>query len=110
MPDRLPSLIVLVAVWVPPAMVGWVAAGSVLRSPSPERVKRTAVVLGGLVVAYVAAWFVFNLGAMPPYIPGSVPTDPRIAPPRAVVSLAVFTTVVVLPICAAACALSFRRR
>ena len=33
MPDRLPSLIVLVGFWIPPAVAGWVAAGATIATP-----------------------------------------------------------------------------
>jgi hypothetical protein len=108
MPDRLPSLIVLVGFWVPPAVVGWVAAESLQRIMRP----RTTVIYGVLaafVLAYAAAWFLFNLGRMPPYIPGSS-TDPTFAPPRAVAWLAVVAGVLILPGSALACALAFRGR
>jgi hypothetical protein len=109
MPDRLPSLIALVGFWVPPAVAGWVAAGSVQRSVKPERVRVTYAVLAAFVLGYAAAWFLFNLGRMPPYIPGAS-RDPTFAPPRAIAGLAVVTSVLVLPGSAIACALAFRRR
>jgi hypothetical protein len=61
------------------------------------------------VVAYAAAWFFFNLGRMPPYIPGAV-MDPTVATPRAVRWLAAVTSVLVLPGSALVCTLAFRRR
>jgi hypothetical protein len=67
------------------------------------------VSLGVFVVGYAALWFLFNVGRMPPYIPGAV-TDPTIATPQAVAALAVFVAAVVLPGSAAACALAFRHR
>ena len=109
MPDRLPSLIVLVGFWIPPAVAGWVAAGSVQRSTRRKRATVTYAVLATFVLGYAAAWFLFNLGRMPPYIPGAS-IDPTIAPPRAVVGLAVVASVLVLPGSALACALAFRRR
>ena len=109
MPDRLPSLIVLVGFWIPPAVAGWVAAGSLLPSSKRGRGIATRAVLATFVVGYSAAWFLFNLGRMPPYIPGAS-TDPTFAPPKAVAGLAVVATVLVLPGSALACALSFRRR
>ena len=108
-PDRLPSLIVLVGFWIPPAVAGWVAAGSLLRSTKPSRATLTYAVLAIFVVGYAAAWFLFNLGRMPPYIPGAS-TDPTFAPPKAVAGLAVVTGALVLPGSALACALAFRRR
>ena len=109
MPDRLPSLIVLVAFWIPPAVAGWVAAGSLQRSPERARARATYAVLVTLVLGYAAAWFLFNLGRMPPYIPGAT-TDPTFASPRAIAGLAVVAGVLVLPGSALACALAFRRR
>jgi hypothetical protein len=109
MPDRLPSLIVLVGFWIPPAVAGWVAAGSLERSAKRARVTLTFAVLATFVLGYAAAWFVFNLGRMPPYIPGAS-TDPTFAPPRAVAGLAVVASVLVLPGSAIACTLAFRRR
>jgi hypothetical protein len=106
-PDRLPSLIVLVGFWIPPAVAGWVAAGSILRSTKGERASATYAVLAIFVLAYAVVWFLFNLGRMPPYIPGAS-SDPTFAPPRAVVGLAVFTSALVLPGSALACALAFR--
>ena len=107
MPDRLPSLIVLVGFWIPPVVAGWVAAGSLERSPKRERAIRVA--LATFVLGYAAAWFLFNVERMPPYIPGAT-TDPTFAPPRAVAWLAVVTCALVLPGSALACALAFRHR
>ncbi len=109
LPDRLPSLIVLVGFWILPAMAGWVAAGSVLRSTRHDRASVTYAVLAIFVLVYAVAWFLFNLGRMPPYIPGAS-TYPTFASPRAVVGLAVVTGALVLPGSALACALAFRRR
>jgi biotin transporter BioY len=105
-PDRLPSLIVLVGFWIPPAMIGWMAAGFL-----PRSAKRTVTfaVLAAFVLGYAAAWLFFNLGRMPPYIPGAT-TDPTFASPQAVKWLAVFTIALVLPGSALACALAFRLR
>jgi hypothetical protein len=109
MPDRLPSLIVLVGFWIPPAVAGWVAAGSLSRSNKVERITRTHMVLAAFVLGYTAAWFLFNLGRMPPYIPGAT-TDPTYASPRAIRGLAVVASGLVLPGSALACALAFRGR
>ena len=109
MPDRLPSLIVLVAFWVPPAVAGWVAAGAIQRDTKRDRVKATYALLAIFVLGYAAAWFFFNLGRMPPYIPGST-HDPTFAPPRAVVGLAIVASALVLPGSVLACVLAFRRR
>ena len=109
MPDRLPSLIVLVGFWIPPAVAGWVAAGFLQRSTKRGRAKVTYAVLAAFVLGYAAAWFLFNLGRMPPYIPGAS-TDPRFAPPRAVAGLAIVASALVLPGSAIACVLAFRSR
>ena len=109
MPDRLPSLIVLVGFWIPPAVAGWVAAGAILRSTKRDRATMTYAILTTFVLGYAVAWFLFNLGRMPPYIPGAS-TDPTLAPPEAGTGLAVFTSALVLPGSALACALAFRRR
>lgn len=108
-PDRLPSLIVLVGFWIPPAVAGWVAAASLLRSTSRARPTLTYIVLTAFVLGYAAVWFLFNLGRMPPYIPGAS-TDPTFAPPKAVMGLAVVASVLVLPGSALACFLGFRSR
>jgi len=109
MPDRLPSLIVLVGFWVPPAVAGWVAASSPRRRAKRERERVTYPKLAAFLLGYAAMWFVFNLNAMPPYIPGAT-RDPTVASPRAIAWLALVAIGVVLPGSALACALAFRRR
>ena len=109
MPDRLPSLIVLVGFWIPPAVAGAVAAGYLQRSTKQARPTVIYAVLATFVLGYTAAWFFFNLGRMPPYIPGAV-MDPTIATPQAVKGLAVVASALVLPGSALACALAFRLR
>jgi len=109
LPDRLPSLIVLVGFWILPAVAGWVAAGFLHQSTKRNRAAVTFAVLAIFVLGYAAAWFLFNLGRMPPYIPGAS-IDPTFAPPEAVRGLAVFTSALVLPGSALACALAFRLR
>jgi hypothetical protein len=109
MPDRLPSLIVLVGFWIPPAVAGWVAAGSLERAIERHRATLTYAALATFVLGYAAAWFLFNLGRMPPYIPGAT-LDPTYASPQAVAALAVFSAALVLPGSALACAVTFRRR
>ena len=109
LPDRLPSLIVLVGFWIPPAIAGWVAAGLLRRSTKRYSVPVILTFLVIFVLGYAAAWFLFNLGRMPPYIPGAS-TDPTFAPPEAVTGLAVVTSAIVLPGSALACALAFRVR
>jgi len=65
--------------------------------------------LAAMVVGWAAVWFLFNLGRMPPYIPGAT-RDPTYAPPKAVAGLAVVSGALVLPGSALACALAFRCR
>jgi hypothetical protein len=108
-PDRLPSLIVLVGFWIPPAIFGWLVATFVQRSTRRYSVIATFAVLAIFVLGYAAAWFLFNLGRMPPYIPGAT-TDPTFAPPQAVQGLAIVAGALVLPGSALACALAFRLR
>jgi hypothetical protein len=110
MPDRLPSLIVLVGFWIPPAVAGWVAARCFQRSTERARATVTYMVLAIFVLGYSAAWFLFNLGRMPPYIPGASPDPTFASPPReAVVWLALVASALVLPGSALACAVAFRR-
>lgn len=66
-------------------------------------------VLATFVLAYAAVWFLFNLGRMPPYVPGAT-QDPTYAPPEAVVGLAVIACALVLPGSALACGLALRSR
>ena len=108
-PDRLPSLIVLVGFWIPPAIAGWVAAEYLHRSTKRFPAILTIAVLATFVLGYTAAWFFFNLGRMPPYIPGST-MDPTYAPPQAVKGLAVVASALVLPGSALACVLAFLLR
>ncbi len=108
MPDRLPSLIVLVGFWVPPALAGWVAAGS-LEWPKGGAVMKTYATFALFMLAYAAGWFLFNLRRMPPYIPGAT-TDPTFAPPNAILWLAIVTGVLVLPGSLLAFVLAFRRK
>ena len=107
-PDRLPSLVALVGFWIPPAIAGWLAAESLHRSTKRARGKVIYALLAIAVPGYAAAWFLFNLGRMPPYIPGAT-RDSMFASPRAVVGLAVVAGVLVLPGSAVACALALRR-
>ena len=109
MPDRLPSLIVLVGFWIPLAMAGWWAARALQRSTKRPSATVTYAALATFVLLYAAAWFLFNVGRMPPYILGAV-MDPTIAAPRAVAWLAVVTCALILPGSALACVLAFRRR
>jgi biotin transporter BioY len=109
LPDRLPSLIVLIGFWIPPAVVGWVAAEYLQRSARRYRAAVIFPVLAVFVLGYVAAWYFFNLHRMPPYIPGALP-DPTITTPEAARGLALFTSALVLPGSALACAFAYRRR
>jgi hypothetical protein len=106
-PDRLPSLIVLVGFWIPPALVGLVAAEFLQRSAKRYRAAVIYPVLAIFVLGYAAAWFFFNLRRIPPYLPGAT-HDPTFAPPEAVTGLAVVTCALVLPGSAIACLLAFR--
>ena len=108
-PDRLPSLIVLVGFWIPPAVIGWAAAEFVNRSTAPVRTSLTNAVLATSMLGYAAAWFLFNVGRMPPYIPGAT-IDPTFASPQAVKGLAIFTVALILPGSVLACLLAFRIR
>lgn len=109
MPDRLPSLVLLVGFWIPPVVAGHAAADLVRRAiprPSPARVRAG---LAAFVVAWAAAWFLFNLVRMPPYIPGAE-LDPTVATPQATAWLALVAGALIFPGSALACALAFRCR
>ena len=109
MPDRLPSLVLLVGCWVPAAVVGRVAADLVHRSTTRVRPAMIYAVLTTFVLAWPLVWFLFQRNRMPPYIPGAT-HDPTFAPPEAVLALAVVAGALVLPVSAIACALAFRTR
>jgi len=109
MPDRLPSLILLIGFWIPPAVVGRMAAGLLRRSTTRLRPALMYAGLASLVLGWSAVWFLINLNAMPPYIPGAT-HDPTYAPPEAVAGLALVATALVLPGSAIACWLAFRSR
>ena len=109
LPDRLPSLIVLVGFWIPPAVVGLVAADLIHRSTTRIRPALIYTGLAALVLGYAAAWFLFNLGRMPPYIPGAT-QDPTYAAPQAVAGIAAVASALVLPGSVIACWLAFRIR
>ena len=106
-PDRLPSLILLIGFWVPPAAIGGAAAWFLHRSAVRLRAALPYFLLTIFVLAWAAAWFLFQLNRMPPYIPGSS-KDPTFAPPEAVAGLAIVASALVLPVSAVACALAFR--
>jgi len=109
MPDRLPSLVLLVGFWIPPVVAGLAAADLVHRSTRRVRPALIYTLLIAFVLGWSAAWFFVNLNAMPPYLPGAT-RDPTYAPPEAVAALAVVAGALVLPGSALACALAFRRR
>lgn len=109
LPDRLPSLIVLVGFWVPPAVAGWVAAEFLQRNTKPVSSRWTVIMLAAFVLGYATVWFFFNVGRMPPYIPGAL-IDPTIATPQAVAWLAVVASGLILPGSALVCALVYRGR
>ena len=106
-PDRLPSLIVLVGFWFPAAVAGWVAAEILQQSTRRYRAAVTYAGLATFVLGYAAAWLFFNLSAIPPYLPGAT-QDPTFAPPEAVRGLLVLTGALVLPGSAIASVLAFR--
>jgi hypothetical protein len=106
-PDRLPSLILLVGFWVPPAAIGSAAGWFFHRSAVRVHGALRYVLLTAFVLGWSALWFLFQLNRMPPYIPGSS-EDPTFAPPRAVAGLAIVASVLVLPVSALACGLAFR--
>ncbi len=106
-PDRLPSLVLLVGCWVPPAVAGWAAAAFAHQRTPRLRPVAMYAMLAILVVAWAAAWFVFQLDRIPPYVPGAT-EDPRYAPPEAVRGLLVVASALVLPVSALACWLAFR--
>jgi hypothetical protein len=109
MPDRLPSLVLLVGFWIPPAVAGRAAADLVHRSTTPIRPALIYTALAILALGWSLAWFLFNLSRMPPYIPGAT-QDPAYAPPEAVAGLALVASALVLPGSAIACVLAFRSR
>ena len=109
LPDRLPSLVLLVGFWIPPAVVGIAVADLVHRSIARVR---PALIYTGLAIfalGWSAAWFLFQLDRIPPYVPGAT-MDPTYAPPEAVGGLAVVASALVLPVSVIACVLAFRIR
>jgi len=108
-PDRLPSLILLISFWIPPAVVGFAVADLVHRSTARVR---PALIYTGLAIfalGWSAVWFLFQLDRIPPYVPGAT-MDPRYAPREAVAGLAIVASALVLPISVIACVLAFRIR
>jgi hypothetical protein len=108
MPDRLLSLVVLAGCWVPPAAAGWAAARRAGQRHASVRPSLPYTSLAVFVVGWAAFWFLVNLYAMPPYIPGASPEDPLYRPPQAIAWLAVFTSALVLPCSALAWILAYR--
>ncbi|MBX9928409.1 MAG: carboxypeptidase-like regulatory domain-containing protein [Gemmatimonadaceae bacterium] len=104
MPDRLPSLLLQLIVWVPPLLIGR-AAGLRARHRSGRAPHIVAAIS---VAAWVATWVAMNRLAPPPYLPG-VTHDPMTAPPEAIQALVRLTIGVVLPLCAIVAAIAFRR-
>jgi hypothetical protein len=104
MPDRLPSLLILIGFWIPPAVAGWVAAGSVRYRSGSTKIP---AILTVFVLGYAVLWFLSNLFRMPPYIPGAAP-DPTPPTLRTAGWLAAVTALLVLPGSALACAVGFR--
>ena len=109
MPDRLLSLGLLVGFWIPPAIAGRAAAEYLHRSATRVRPALMYAGLTTFVLGWSLVWFLINLSAMPPYIPGAS-RDPTYAPPEAVAGLIVVAAALVLPGSAIACALAFRSR
>lgn len=107
MPDRLPSLVLLVGFWIPPAVVGHLAADLVHRSTTRIRPALVHTGLMTFALAWAAAWFLFQLNRIPPYVPGAT-HDPTYAPPEAVAGLAVVAGALVLPVSAIACWWAYR--
>jgi hypothetical protein len=87
-------------------MAGCVAAWS-LRNTERARTLLLYAVLAIFVLGYAAVWFLFNLGRMPPYIPGST-MDPTFASPEAVKWLVIVASALILPGSALACWLAYR--
>ena len=71
-PDRLPSLIVLVGFWIPPAVAGWVAAGLLQRGAGRVRAIVTYLVLAIFVLVYGRRGFSSTVVASALVLPGSV--------------------------------------
>lgn len=107
MPDRLPSLILLVGFWVPPLILGRMAAQAVRRRPTPVRSVTLYSALASFAIGWAGAWFLFQLNRIPPYLPGAT-MDPTFAPPEAVSRLALIAAVLVLPVTAIAVVLGYR--
>lgn len=102
MPDRLPSLVLLVGFWIPPAVIGRAAADLVHRSATRVRPALVYAMLTTFALAWALAWFLFQLNG--------ATRDPTYAPPEAVAGLAVVASALVLPASAIACLLAYRIR
>ena len=109
LPDRLPSLVLLVGFWIPPALVGFAVADLVHRSLTRVRQAVIYAVLAIFALGWSAAWFLFQLDRIPPYVPGAT-KDPTYAPSEAVAGLAIVASALVLPVSVIACLLAFRIR
>jgi hypothetical protein len=109
LPDRLPSLVLLVGFWVPPAAVGWAAAGFAHRGTTRLRPALLYALLILFALGWSLAWFLFNLSRIPPYLPGAT-RDPTYAPPEAVAGLAVVACALVFPGSVIASVVAFRAR
>jgi hypothetical protein len=109
MPDRLPSLVLLVGFWIPPVLAGIALADLVRRSVVRGRAARIYALLATVALSWSAIWFLVQLNRIPPYVPGAT-HDPAFAPPEAVAGLAVVASVLVLPGSMIACLLAFRGR
>jgi hypothetical protein len=104
-PDRLPSLVLLVGAWIPPAAAGWAAAKLTTRS----RPAVVYVVLAAFSLAWAAAWYFVQLDRIPPYLPGAT-EDPSYASPEAVRGLRIVAGLLVLPLSAIAATLALKVR
>ena len=109
LPDRLPSLVLLRGFWIPPAVVGFAVADLIHRSITRVRPALIYIALVIFALGYAAAWFLFQLDRIPPYVP-SATMDPTYAAPEAVAGLALVAGAVVLPGSVIACVLAFRLR
>ena len=109
LPDRLPSLILLVGFWIPPAVIGLAAADLIRRTTTSVRGALIYIGLAIFALGWSAAWFLFQLDRIPPYVPGAT-MDPTYAPPEAVWGLAIVASALVLPGSLIACLLAFRIR
>jgi hypothetical protein len=107
MPDRLPSLILLVGFWVPAVLAGRAAARIARQRTAEARPTPIYAGMAAFVLASSVAWFFINLSAVPPYIPGAT-MDPTYVPPGGAAALGLVTGGLVAPVSALACWLAFR--